>query len=76
MRVSSKILQDLLRPAERAFRINDPLDASGLPAQDFECGWLGQADGLSVEAQLAFSKRLPQIYQKFRAEEPAQYPHG
>ena len=71
MRVAGQILQNLLRPAEGRFGMDHPFDAFRLAAQRLERGRFRQTGHLSVEAQLAFLKRFPQVTEKHVSESAA-----
>jgi hypothetical protein len=74
--VARQVLQDLQRPAEGRFGVDDPGSQSSLtypPRPSRSCGKIGQA---AVKHQGAAPKGLVEMIQELAAKEPAHHTHG
>ena len=75
MSVSAEIPDDMLRPAERTFAIDDPVVAEELPEPGREGPRVSQELHLAVKAELAVTVGAPEGGDKLSTKDPAQHPH-
>jgi hypothetical protein len=71
--VAGQVAEDVLRAAERSFRINHPLATVGLIEQSAETTTGSQVGESTMELQLALSKCPAQEVQKLAPKDPAQH---
>ena len=71
--VAGQVTEDMLRAAERRFRIDHPFAAVSLLEQTAETATCSEVGESAVELELALSNRFAQEGQKLSAKDPAQH---
>jgi len=76
MGVAAQILENILWPTERWFRVHHPVLSEQRPQPSGEGLGLSEAGQVSMEVELAFLKGLPESSNKLAAEDATEYVDG